>query len=292
MAFSVQYHANPQDFMAQNKNVLLKHEAVNNQIFGFLSDASNNTSDPFPLIATIKLNPKILGCALIPQKGQPLILTPLPNNAATHLAEELAQQSTPLAGVTGAQKTVNTFVAAWCHATGDQPHLAKNLGLFTATKCPDFSSICDGNISDGDAIIAEEKHRQQLIALCRGYIDACFPDETDKGRKAAQLADMHIEQQTALLWVNGAEEIVSIAVKQRDTPNMAAISLVYTPPKHRGKGYAAAAVATLSRMLQTKGNKKCVLFADLDHPFTADFYRKIGYRQIETMPRYTFKTQK
>ena len=283
MAFSVQYHTDPHAFMAQNKTVLLKHEAVNNQMFGFLLNASNTTPAHIPLMATVFLNKKPLGCALIPQEGQPLTLTPLPNNAATHLAHELVQQNIHLAGVTGTQKTVNTFMAAWCRATGDQPHLATNSGLFTATKCPDAITI-----DNGHPIIAEEEDRQTLTSFCRGYIDACFPDETDKTNKAAQLANMHIQQQTALLWVNGAEEIVSVAVKQRETPNMAAISLVYTPPQHRGQNYSKCVVTALTNKLIDMGYKKCVLFADLNHPFTADFYRKIGYRQIETMPKYDF----
>ena len=283
MAFSVQYHTDPQKFMAQNEAVLLKHEAVNNQMLGFLSNASNNTPDPFFLMATVKLNQKPLGCALIPQEGQPLILTPLPNNAAMHLANELAQQNIPLSGINGTQKTANTFVDAWCKATGNSHHLAINLGLFTAKKCPDPNTF-----GAGDGVIAQEKHRQTLTEFCHGYIEACYPDETDKTGKAEQLANMHIKQQTALLWVNEAGESVSVAVKQRETPNMAGISLVYTPPQHRGQNYGKCVVAALTNKLLTLGYKKCVLFANLNTPFTADFYRKIGYHQIETMPKYDF----
>lgn len=44
------------------------------------------------------------------------------------------------------------------------------------------------------------------------------------------------------------------------------VDIVYTPPRLRGRGYAGAVTAEVSRAALAEGARDVVLFADLSHP--------------------------
>jgi predicted GNAT family acetyltransferase len=69
-----------------------------------------------------------------------------------------------------------------------------------------------------------------------------------------------------------------------------AISLVYTPPDLRQRGYATACVASLSQMLLDEGWQFCTLFTDLANPTSNSIYRKIGYKPVGDFHDYLFIT--
>jgi predicted GNAT family acetyltransferase len=62
---------------------------------------------------------------------------------------------------------------------------------------------------------------------------------------------------------------------------------VYTPPERRGRGYASAVVAAMSRAVLGAGNR-CILYADLDNPTSNAIYRALGYSAVAEALRYGF----
>jgi predicted GNAT family acetyltransferase len=67
----------------------------------------------------------------------------------------------------------------------------------------------------------------------------------------------------------------------RPTPiRSARIAPVYTPAEHRGRGYAAALVAGLSRRLLAQGRSPLYLYADSANPTANGIYRRVGFRQV------------
>lgn len=61
---------------------------------------------------------------------------------------------------------------------------------------------------------------------------------------------------------------------------MTRIGPVYTPPKERGRGYARALVAAVSRRRLTEGDSACCLFTDLANPVSNAIYPQVGYRPV------------
>jgi len=88
------------------------------------------------------------------------------------------------------------------------------------------------------------------------------------------------------IWVD--EVPVAQAVWGRTTPNSAAVSWVFTPPEHRGKGYATSVVAELSRSILKSGKTSCCLFADAANPVSTKIYRSIGYYDVCTVDEIKF----
>jgi predicted GNAT family acetyltransferase len=61
---------------------------------------------------------------------------------------------------------------------------------------------------------------------------------------------------------------------------MVRVGPVYTPPEHRGLGYAGAVTATVSRAALDAGACEVVLFTDLANPVSNALYRRIGYQPV------------
>jgi predicted GNAT family acetyltransferase len=60
----------------------------------------------------------------------------------------------------------------------------------------------------------------------------------------------------------------------------ARVAPVYTPPEHRGRGYAAAVTAEVSAAARRAGADEVLLFTDLANPTSNGVYTRIGYRPV------------
>src|SRR6185369_491689 len=73
------------------------------------------------------------------------------------------------------------------------------------------------------------------------------------------------------------------------TPNGIRIGPVYTPPEHRGRGYATALVAGLSQALLDRGRRFCFLYTDLANPTSNAIYERIGYVKVAESAMVAFE---
>jgi predicted GNAT family acetyltransferase len=78
-------------------------------------------------------------------------------------------------------------------------------------------------------------------------------------------------------------------MKTRPTRRGVSVSYVYTPPELRGKGYATACVAELSRQLLQSGWEFCTLFVDVANLPACRAYQKIGYSLVCAYEEYHFQ---
>jgi len=99
------------------------------------------------------------------------------------------------------------------------------------------------------------------------------PVRVDASRVTERVAD-------GTLWVWEADGgPVHVSALEPPAQGMSRVALVYTPPEHRGHGYAAAAVAELSARRLADGSRVC-LFADRDNPTSNAVYERIGFRPV------------
>jgi predicted GNAT family acetyltransferase len=105
--------------------------------------------------------------------------------------------------------------------------------------------------------------------------------------QARQAAQARVQAGDIFLWDDG--RAVSMAMKNRPTRHGISVSLVYTPPELRGRGYATSCVGELSRLLLGAGWAFCALFADLANPTSNWIYERIGYRPVCDYEEYGFE---
>jgi GNAT superfamily N-acetyltransferase len=99
------------------------------------------------------------------------------------------------------------------------------------------------------------------------------PRRVDDSRVAERVED-------GTLWVWDVDgRPVHVSTLEPPARGMSRVALVYTPPEHRGHGYAAAAVAALSAARLAEGSRVC-LFADRDNPTSTAVYERIGFRPV------------
>jgi predicted GNAT family acetyltransferase len=68
------------------------------------------------------------------------------------------------------------------------------------------------------------------------------------------------------------------------------IGPVYTPSRHRKRGYASALVAAVSQHALDNGAVTCSLYTDLANPTSNKIYLAIGYRPVCEVTMYQFTT--
>ena len=70
---------------------------------------------------------------------------------------------------------------------------------------------------------------------------------------------------------------------------MVRVGSVYTPPAVRGRGYAGAVTAAVSRAARDAGVREVVLFTDLANPTSNALYQRLGYRPVEDRVTFSFE---
>ena len=105
---------------------------------------------------------------------------------------------------------------------------------------------------------------------------------------APRVADRWLRspERTMYLWEHSGT--VSMCGVSGRTPNGIRIGPVYTPPEHRGRGYASSCVAAASQLQLDRGRRFCFLFTDLANPTSNHIYQAIGYRPVCDVDEYHF----
>jgi predicted GNAT family acetyltransferase len=187
------------------------------------------------------------------------------------LAAALAAVGVELPGVNGALPEAEWFAAAWGAATGGTFTVSREMRLH-ALSATEPVAPAPGAVraaGPGDRAVMHE------WALA-------FMAETHLQGEADQLArnvDAALGRELgALVWDDGGPVCMSLG--RETTPGCSRIGPVYTPPQHRGRGYATALVAAHTEALLAAGTTTCMLFTDLANPTSNGIYARIGYRPV------------
>jgi predicted GNAT family acetyltransferase len=79
-----------------------------------------------------------------------------------------------------------------------------------------------------------------------------------------------------------------MALTRGPVEGVARVGLVYTPPEHRGRGYASACVAGVSAHVLATDSDSCILYTQLSNATSNAIYRAIGYEPVLEVVRYRF----
>ena len=107
-------------------------------------------------------------------------------------------------------------------------------------------------------------------------------------KNAEAMLRQRLEDGDLFVWSDGSQP-VSMLMKNRPITHTIAISQVFTPFDLRGRGYATAAVHTLTRNLLTAGYRSVNLFTDVTNPTSNHLYQQIGYQPVTEMEKIIFQ---
>ena len=213
-----------------------------------------------------------VGGAFLHTPPHPLLLTAVPAAAAAGLAAVLAGR--PLGGVNGYAEAVEAFAATWRAAVpGGQATEERRLRLYRLAELawPDPAP-------DGAPRVAADRDAPLLAGWFAAF--AAEVHDTDAGEDQAVAVRDKLSHGGVTVWEAGGRA-VSIAAVTRQVVKMVRIGPVYTPPELRGRGYASAVTAEVSRQAREAGAEEVLLYTDLANPTSNSIYQRIGYRAVE-----------
>ncbi|MFE9860544.1 GNAT family N-acetyltransferase [Streptomyces sp. NPDC005780] len=99
------------------------------------------------------------------------------------------------------------------------------------------------------------------------------------GERHGRAVDERTAEGRLTLWEHDGVPVSMAGISPR-IAGTARVAPVYTPPEHRGRGYAAAVTAEVSRAARDAGADEVLLFTDLANPTSNGVYTRIGYRAV------------
>jgi RimJ/RimL family protein N-acetyltransferase len=205
-------------------------------------------------------------------------VSPLPQEAVEPLAELLAASPRAATGVDLESSAVPSFLAAWRERTGcgATPGLRSRLYRLERLAAP-------APPSPGRPRPFAEPDRELVTA----WVESFTGQTGQAASSARRLIDEWLARGGLTLWEDDGRP-VSMAAASRIVAGSSRISAVYTPPGHRGRGYATAATAEATRLARSRGAEEMALFTDLTNPTSNAIYQRIGYRPVHDRAELRF----
>ena len=215
-----------------------------------------------------------------PFAPHPLFVLPMPDAAAVALARLLHERGEHVGGANGALPAVRVLVDETARLGGGTVRVRMHTRLF------ELREVREPPRPAGRLRTAT----QADLDIALAWFEAFHRDADEQaGREGGHEAEAvtleavqsRVEHGHVFLWeVDG--EPVHLTGRNPASYGAARIGPVYTPRAHRGRGYASATVAELSRRILEEGDRPC-LFTDQANPVSNRVYERIGYEKVVDM---------
>lgn len=218
-------------------------------------------------LLTVHDGDDLVGTALMTPPWR-LAMAPVPRAGVEDLARYLAAEDVRVPGAMAAEAELRAFADTYAALTGTTWHEGKGQGVYRLT------TLVEPRPVPGALREATDDDFDLLVAWMNAFqVDAGLPEE-DARRNAERSREGLL-----WLWEDGGEPVSMVGVGGF-TPNGARVGPVYTPPDRRGRGYASAATAAVTRLMLDRGCAYAFLYTDLANPTSNKIYRAIGYEQV------------
>ncbi|GAY07727.1 GNAT family N-acetyltransferase [Pseudonocardia sp. N23] len=225
--------------------------------------------------------------------GFALLVSGLPATAAAAVADALGDAPMAGRGLFGAAEPVDAFAAARTARTGETPVTDVEMRLW----------VLDGLVPPGRVAGAPRAavpgDGPMLVEWLRAFaadVAADHPERPDPDGDGAAgpdpatlVASYAAMGRDVVVWESGGSP-VAVAVGRPPAAGVARIGPVYTPPGHRGHGYASAVTAAAATRALAAGSRDVVLFTDIAADVPNRIYARIGFgraglhREVRLVP--------
>jgi RimJ/RimL family protein N-acetyltransferase len=206
------------------------------------------------------------------------VASDLPAEAARAFADVLLDARSGLDGreIGMPVSVFEPFAAAWRARTGNAPRVTERTRLYRLAEL-----VAPDPAPAGRARLAEDAD----VPLVARFLEE-FWTELEHAQPAGaaldprRVARARVDEGAFWLWCDAAGHAVSLAGHAPIVAGAGRVGPVYTPKAERGRGYAGAATAAVSRALLEAGAAQVLLFTDLANPTSNALYQRIGYRPV------------
>jgi uncharacterized protein len=232
---------------------------------------------------------ELVGAATV-TRPRSALLSMMPVAAAEALADHLGARGqrdhTDLPGVTGPRTLADAFADRYCALTGRGRALGLDMGCFRLDRVHRPATV------PGRLRPATHNDRGLLLDWIRAFHAEAVPHQAD--HDPAPFLDARLRE-AGMLWlwedaVGPGHSTVPVAYVGNAPPagGVVRIGPVYTPPEHRGRGYASAGVAAVCELALDRGARALTLNTDLTNGTSNRIYQRIGFRRVGDAREWVF----
>lgn len=203
------------------------------------------------------------------------LVSPAAPRVVDALVEVVAGEAPDLPGVMGEAATAARFAGQWAERRRVPVTPTEGQRLYRVGTVSPPRGVA------GSLRAAGPDDRDLLVPWAANFVE----ETGGHPQLPADIVDRHLD--AGRLWVWDVGSPVSMAAASAEVAGVVRVAFVYTPPERRGRGYAAACVASLSEQAAAAGQQS-VLYAQLHNPTSNAVYRRIGYEPVTEILIYRF----
>lgn len=215
----------------------------------------------------------------------PLFLLDMTDDDARELARTCFERG-EIVPANGALPAARVFCEEMAALTGRRVEVREHMRLFQLTELSAPADLPPGGLRLARVDEAE---------FCLGWFNVFHVEAAEQGghpETHSQADDFNlddivrrIDSETVWLWEDPEAGVVHLTGANAPAFGVSRVGPVYTPKEHRGRGFASAAVAEVSRMILDRGDRAC-LFTDQANPTSNRIYEALGYRPVVDMANH------
>lgn len=202
----------------------------------------------------------------------PMLVSELDRAAADALVELWMEHDPAPPGVNGTPQAARAVAAAWERRSGGRTscHMREAIHVLHEVVGPSRPPA-------GKLRRATQNERDLLVAWERAF-DGEAGVFAGAAHQAEQIVNRRLDSGAQFVW-DDSQPVSTVSLSPRIAGTVR-IGPVYTPPEHRRRGYASAAVARASRDALATGARQCMLFTDLANATSNKIYAAVGFRRV------------
>jgi len=227
---------------------------------------------------------EVVGAAMrtAPFAPHPLYVLPMPDDAARELGRILRERGDGVTAVNGALPAAE-LVAAELAAGGGTVRVHEGMRLHVV----DDLAALEEPVRPGRARLATAADEEVAFAWFTAFHhDAALQAGRDPSLETeifeGSEVQARVESGRVWLWEDPDGVPVSLAAHNPSAGGVVRIGPVFTPTEQRGRGWAGAVTAHVTRRILEAGDVAC-LFTDVDNPVSNHVYAALGYRAVVDM---------
>jgi len=212
-----------------------------------------------------------------------MVLSPMSQSSATELAAHVVLHDDGLPEVAGPLQELDYFLDAY-RGTGSVGS-KRDVEISGEELLYVLGELSPPRIS-GEARPATTEDFDLIFEWMKAFSNetgSFIPDPSETIRDG-------LGRKSYSFWVDGSQNVSfagHASIVEVPGGLVGRIGPVYTPPEHRGKGYAAAVTATISQKLLDLG-AQVMLFTDASNPTSNGVYKRIGFELLGENQRRRF----
>lgn len=278
----VRYYQDSRMFLSDYESLLLQREAVSEFVIYYTQQSLQDNSCGKGSFGAVEDDGAIilLFCNVPPHN----LAVSIVNNdnvgeAARVLAECLGENQILINGIIAKNEVCQSFMVQY------SKHISCSFIEIMRRNVLELRSINEIKPVEGSQRLARHEEAKLVAEWMIDYQMEAHISEMDY-EAALEKATKLVDEEKVYFYEAEENQVVSMAIADRELIHGLYITFVFTPEAFRGKGYAAANIYYLSKTLLEKGYEFCTMLVDVENPLSNRAYEKVGYEFVDELHEY------